>query len=146
MQIRRRTFTGAILAAVIAGPAMAMTDGKTAQGEPWSSGGIGSGELEALEKQRGNFSLRILTAARGSGAFLADALVKITDASGRTVLETRADGPWTYVNLKVGDYRVAVTYKTETRQQATKIHAGDRRELFFYFDEAVDRLPKGEKG
>jgi hypothetical protein len=41
---------------------------------------------------------------------------------------------------------VTVTFKAETRQQATKIHAGDRHELFFYFDEAVDRLPKGEKG
>ena len=79
-------------------------------------------------------------------AYLADALVKVTDAAGRTVLETRADGPWLYVNLRQGDYRVLVTYKSESRQQATRIHANDRHEMFFYFDEAVERLPKGEKG
>lgn len=146
MQMTTRALTGALMVALLAGPAAAMTDGKTAQGEPWMTGGIGSGELESLEKQRNNFSLRILTAAKGSGAYLADALVKIVDAAGRTVLETRADGPWTYVNLKPGEYRVTVTYKSETRQQTTKISAGDRHEQFFYFEEAVDRLPKGEKG
>ena len=88
----------------------------------------------------------MLTAAKGSGAYLADALVRITDSSGKTVLDTTADGPWVYVNLKLGDYKVTVTYKGKTQQQATKIHTGDNHEIFFYFEEAVDRLPKGEKG
>jgi len=146
MPIHVKTFAATLLAALLVCPAAAMTEGKTAQGEAWISGGIGSSELELLDKRRGDFSLRILTAAKGSGAYLADALVKVTDAAGRTVLETRADGPWLYVNLKQGDYRVLVTYKSESRQQATRIHASDRHELFFYFDEAVERLPKGEKG
>jgi hypothetical protein len=135
-----------LLAALLTGPAVAMTDGKTAQGEPYVTGGIGTGELDSLEKQRGRFSLRVLTAAKGSGAFLADAMVKIVDASGKTVLETTADGPWLYVNLKPGDYKLTVTYRTQVKQQATRIHTGDRHEIFFYFDAAVDRLPKGEKG
>jgi hypothetical protein len=146
MSIHSKAFAAALLAALLACPAAAMTEGRTAQGEAWISGGIGSSELELLDKQRGDFSLRILTAAKGSGAYLADALVKVTDAAGRTVLETRADGPWLYVNLRQGDYRVLVTYKSESRQQATRIHANDRHEMFFYFDEAVERLPKGEKG
>lgn len=134
-----------MLALLLAGPAAAMSEGKTAQGEPYVTGGIGADELEALEKQRRRFSLRLLTAAKGSGAYLSDALIKITDASGRTVLNTTADGPWVYVNLKLGDYKVTVTYKGRVQQRATKIHAGDNHEVFFYFDEEVDRLPKGEK-
>ena len=140
------TVSISLLAALLAGPAMALTQGKTAQGEPYITGGVGAAELETLEKGRKGFSLRVLTAAKGSGAYLADALVKITDASGKTVLDTKADGPWVYVNLKLGDYKVTVTYKGKAQQQATKIHAGDNHEIFFYFEEAVDRLPKGEKG
>jgi hypothetical protein len=140
------TLAAALLAAFFTGPAPAMTQGKTAQGEPYVTGGVGAAELETLEKGRKGFSLRLLTAVKGSGAYLADAMVKITDASGKTVLDTKADGPWVYVNLKLGDYKVMVTYKGKVQQQSTKIHAGDNHEIFFYFEETVDRLPKGEKG
>ena len=141
-----RTLAAVLLTVLFAGPATAMTQGKTTQGEPFVTGGVGAAELENLEKGRKGFSLRVLTAAKGSGAFLADALIKITDASGKTVLDTKADGPWVYVNLKLGDYKVMVTYKGKSQQQATKIHAGDNHEIFFYFEEAVDRRPKGETG
>ncbi len=134
-----------MLAILLAGPAASMSEGKTAQGEPYVSGGIGAGELEDLEKQRGRFSLRVLTAATGSGAYLADVLITITDAAGKTVLSTTADGPWLYVNLKLGDYKVTAIHKAQVKHQATKIHAGDRHEMFFYFDQPVERLPKGEK-
>ena len=134
-----------MLAILLAGPAASTRGGKTAQGEPYLTGGVGAAELEDLEKQRQRFSLRVLTASKGSGAYLADAVIKITDGSGKTVLDTTADGPWLYVNLKPGDYKVTATYKTQVRQQATKIQANDRREIFFYFDEAIERLPKGEK-
>ena len=134
-----------LLALSLAGPAAPMSDGKTVQGEPYVIGGIGTSELEELEKQRPRFSLRVLTAAKGGDAYLADAETRITDLSGRAVLATTADGPWLYVNLKPGDYRVKATYKTQVRQQATRIRASDKHEIFFYFDETVERLPKGEK-
>ncbi len=134
-----------MLALLFAGPAAPMSDGKTAQGEPYVTGGIGANELEDLEKQRHRFSLRVLTAAKGSGAYLADVLITITDAAGKTVLSTSADGPWLYVNLKLGDYKVTAMYKAQVRHQATKIRAGDRHEMFFYFDQPVERLPRGAK-
>ncbi len=134
-----------MLVLLLAAPVAPMSDGKTAQGEPYVTGGIGAGELEDLEKQRHRFSLRVLTAAKGSGAYLADVLITITDAAGKTVLSTNADGPWLYVNLKLGDYKVTAMYKAQIKHQATKIHAGDRHEIFFYFDQPVERLPKGEK-
>ncbi|MBL8385349.1 MAG: carboxypeptidase regulatory-like domain-containing protein [Burkholderiales bacterium] len=138
--------TALLLAVSVCLPAHALSEGKTVQGEPWISGGVGTAELERLEQGRKRYSLRVLTAAKGSGAYLADAVVKIVDAKGATVLETRADGPWLYVNLKLGEYKVTATYKSQVRQQATKIHAGDNHEIFFYFEEPVERLPKGEKG
>lgn len=134
-----------MLALLLAGPAASISDGKTAQGESYVTGGIGASELDDLEKRRHGFSLRVLTAAKGSGAYLADAVIRIIDGAGKTVLDTTADGPWLYVKLNPGDYKVTATYKTQVRQQATKIRANDRHEIFFYFDEAIERLPKGEK-
>lgn len=145
MQKPATRFAIGLFAMVLAGPAAPMSEGNTAHGEPYLTGGIGADELEDLERQRHRFSLRVLTAAKGSGAYLADALISITDSAGRTVLDTAADGPWLYVKLKPGDYKVKAAYGSQIRQQSTKIRANDRHEIFFYFDEAIERLPKGEK-
>jgi hypothetical protein len=125
--------------------ALALTEGKTTQGEPYVTGGIGSGEEESLKQRSNQFSLRILVAATKSGAYLANVKVQIVDVAGKKVLETTTDGPWLLANLKLGEYKVSATYGGQTRQQATKIHPGDRHEIVFRFDEPVDRLPKGEK-
>ena len=134
--------TGLILHA---GSALALKEGKTTQGEPYVSGGVGAGEEEALVKQRGRYTLRVLTAASKSGAYLADAAIRIVDTGGKAVLEATADGPWLYVNLKPGDYKVNVSFGGQTKQQSTRIQPGDHHELFFYFDAPVERLPKDAK-
>jgi hypothetical protein len=126
-------------------PAWALVEGKTAQGEPYVTGGVGATEEASLKQRSAEFSLRILVAAAGSGAYLADARVRITDAGGRQVLDVRTDGPWLLVNLKLGAYKVVATVEGQTREQATTIHAGDRHEMVFRFDVPVERLPKGEK-
>lgn len=124
-------------------PVAALTMHTTTRGEPAVSGGIGAEEVEALRQQRARYNLRILTAARGSGAYLAGALVKVTDERGTALLEARADGPWMMLLLKPGDYRVSVGYGDVTQASRTRIAAGQHRELMFYFDEPVERLPKG---
>ena len=45
--------------------AAALTEGKTAQGERFMSGRIALGEREALDKRRPDFSLWVVTAAKG---------------------------------------------------------------------------------
>lgn len=135
----------ALSAGIAATPAQALVEGKTAQGEPFVTGGIGSTEEDSLKQRASQFSLRILVAATKSGAYLANARVQIVDAAGKTVLNTATDGPWLYVNLKLGEYKVTATYAGQNKQQPTKIHPGDRHEMVFRFDESVERLPKGEK-
>lgn len=132
-----------LILATLTGIAEAKTMGMTAQQETFVSGGVGMREREALQMQRAHFNLRVLTAAQGSGAYLADADIQITDAAGHTVLATQIDGPWLYVNLLRGEYRVRVEYQGQVKQQRTRIRAGDHRELDFYFAEAVERLPEG---
>ena len=130
--------------AFLSGTASAMRDGRTAQGEPFLSGGIGAEERDALKVQREFFNVRILTAAKGSGAYLSDVQTRITDSAGRAVLDTVMEGPWLYVKLLSGQYGVQVLYRGQTQQQNLSMGLKDQRSLNFYFIEEVERLPPGE--
>jgi len=127
------------------GLAFATSEGKTAQGEAYVSGGVALSERDALDKLRASYSLRVVTAAKKTGSYLADAQVKITDASGKTVLDTKLDGPWLLVNLKLGQYKVDATFRQQTLSKTTTVHEGDRHEMPFYFDVEVETLPKATK-
>ncbi|MBL8378000.1 MAG: carboxypeptidase regulatory-like domain-containing protein [Burkholderiales bacterium] len=124
-------------------PVAALTQHTTSRGEPAVSGGIGAEEIEVLRQQRSRYSLRILTAARGSGAYLAGVMVTVADTRGTVLLEARADGPWMMLMLKPGEYRVTVRYEGAAQERRTQIDKDGSRELVFYFNEAVERLPKG---
>jgi hypothetical protein len=142
---RRPAFLTATIALVLAlgGPsgALAITQGTTAQGASFVSGGVGVGERNALERRKHDFNLRVVTAAKGSGAFLAGATVKITDRSGRTVLESTLDGPWLLVGLEPGEYTVVASHAGQRAQGSTTIRPGDHHEMILYLDVQADGLP-----
>ena len=128
-----------------AGVANALTEAKTAQGESYITGGIGLGERDALAKRRADFSLWIATAVKKAGSYLSDVRIKISDAAGKSVLDTRLDGPWLLVDLKPGSYTVEASYREQTLRKTTNISKGGHREMLFYFDLAVETLPSGAR-
>ena len=120
------------------GGATATTAGTTAQGERFVSGGVAD-ERDAMEQPRhGEFNLKVVTAANGSGRFLAGVGVTITDTSGRPVLDTMLDGPYLLVELKPGQYTVQASHAGQSFKTSTTIAAGGHREIGFYFDVPVD--------
>lgn len=123
--------------------ALAMSEGRTTQNEPFVTGEIAAGEREALERHTQEFNLRIVTAARRSGAYLADAQVKVLGKSGEILLDTRLDGPWLLVELNPGDYTVDATLAGQTVRKSTTIRAGEQREMDFYFDLPTELEPQG---
>ena len=150
MRQSSRVFASVLAVSLLApwagGEALALSEGKTAQGEPYVSGGIALGEREALDKRRAAFSLWVATAAKKTGSYVADARVIVTDEAGKTVLDTRLDGPWLLVNLRLGRYTVQASLRNQTQRKTTTIHRGDRHEMLFYFDLEVETLPPGAKG
>src|SRR5439155_8181880 len=61
---------------------------------PYATGGVGTDEQErmkALEQE--GYNLKLLFAEKGTGAYIADVRVRVTDPSGRTMLDAIADGP-----------------------------------------------------
>lgn len=136
----------AVLAAAasiaVASPSLASTSGKTAQGWAFLDGGIGQTETETMESERGQYSLWIMTAGRTSGAHLADVDVAIVNDKGEQVFERRLQGPWLMIDLPLGRYEVRSRYGQESQSRITTIHPGDHHQIVFYFNVAVEVLPK----
>ena len=134
---------GALLVMIaFAGPSAAIDRGATGQGWRYVSGGIGLDERGQFTQMRGDYSLRVATAARGSGAYLAAVELTITDQSGTRIFQRELDGPLLLIDLPPGRYLVEATLAGEVRRTQTRIAADERREIYFYFDVAAEVLFK----
>ena len=135
--------------AVPAADSWSAVEGRGAGGEPYATGGVGDEERASLTRRRQEFNVWITTAARQSGAYLADVRVKITDAANRQVLETALDGPLILIRLAPGQYTIEASLEQQKQQRAVTIGAQGHRELYFYFDVAAETFapaaePKGD--
>jgi hypothetical protein len=134
----------ALLAApwLIAGPAAAQTQDKTAGGFLYSTGAVTAEELRKLAREKDKYSLWVTTAAKGSGAFLSDAKVKILDAHKQNVvLDTLIVGPWLMVDLPPGTYQVETSFGQQTLKRTARIDRGEHNQLVLYFDSPADVSP-----
>lgn len=126
--------------------AAALTRGTTANGSPFVEGGIGADETAALEAQREQYSLWLITAVRVSGAYLADVQLRIADERGRMVLERQMGGPWLLVNLPLGRYELQASYRGQVLRRTTTIHAGDHHQVIFHFSVEGEMQPPPQPG
>ena len=87
------------------------------------SGGVGESSIAALKAREREFNLKVvLTLTEGN--YLADVGVRVTDASGKTVIEHVTDGPIFMARLPRGSYTVTATYNGKT--QTRKVTVGER--------------------
>ena len=119
----------------------AQTHGKTDMGWPYATGGVGLGQVAALDAERDKYSLKVVTAARRSGAYLSDVTVRVRNDAGKIVFDRGLDGPYLLIDLPRGRFTVEATFKGEKHEKVTTVHAGDRHEMFFYFDVIAEVLP-----
>ena len=145
---RNVSFAGMLAGCLIALPSLdawALAEGRGAGGEPYLTGGVGEGEREVLNRRRPDFNVRITTAAKQSGAYLAEVHVKVVDAANRTVLETALGGPLMFIRLAPGQYTIVALLGQQKQQRAVSVGAQGHRELYFYFDVAVDTAESATK-
>ena len=119
-------------------PAGALERGTTELGQSFVSGGVGTTERDTLDLERAGYDLSILTAARGSGNYLADVHIRITDSQSRQVLETVMDGPWLLVDLPAGRYQVEATRNHFVQKHSVTFLASGHSQTVFYFDNGVE--------
>lgn len=138
-------FCAVLLAAAVS--AGAASEGSTPDGVRYASGGVSDEEQRAMRSRFGQYTLRVATAAKGSGAHLDSVHASITDSNGRQVLDHRLDGPWLLVNLPPGRYRVVLrnpaqgTGAEQVERRDVTIAARRLTDLTVHFEAAATTLP-----
>jgi hypothetical protein len=108
----------ALLSTVWSANAYAANDAPT----KFISGGASVEEFTALNQQAAGYSLKLVFAAKGSGAYLADVDVSVMELPSRAVvLETRTQGPLLLAELPAGRYEVSAKYAGVYPGSATTI-------------------------
>jgi hypothetical protein len=105
------------------------------------SGGASVEAFDELDARSAAYSLRLLLAAKGSGAYLADVNVTIRSVPGNeVVLEHLAEGPLMLAALPPGRYELEARYTdvlpgaASVLRRSFTIAENGRRELVMYFD------------
>ena len=120
------------LAAILALAPLAAADLEvhTEKGVSYVSGGVGDDERQALKAMSDRFNLKVLMVLE-TGHFVSDATVRVENSQGQTVLDTVADGPLLFAQLKPGSYVVTCTLGGKELQQTA--HVTDRTQQHLLF-------------
>lgn len=139
MKKARAAILSLLVPVAIAALAQSAIDrGETSRGEPWLMGGVGQDEVAALRLARSGYSLSVQTAARRTGAFLADVHLRILDAQGAPVFDQDLSGPWLLVKLQPGPYTLQASRGGQEQEVRVNVPAQGVREQMFYFDATGD--------
>jgi hypothetical protein len=125
-----------LMALGVAGNAAAQLSLHSSDGIRYASGGIGGGERDELELMLPDYNLKLVVAAQGSGAFLADVKLTAVDARGAKVLETTLDGPWFVGRFPPGRYELQLAYGGAMQKRLVTIPAQGRRVEYVYWTDA----------
>jgi hypothetical protein len=86
------------------------------------SGGASVEDFTALNQQTSGYSLKLVFAAKGSGAYLADVEVTMMALPSReVVLDTRTEGPMLLAALPAGRYLVNAQYSDAALGAAARV-------------------------
>jgi hypothetical protein len=92
----------------------------TTHGIKYMDGGVGINERAAMDRMDKGYNLKLVF-AEPSGPYLADVHVAIENASGKKLVQTSDNGPWFFVKLPDGKYRVVATFKGKKEVREVEI-------------------------
>lgn len=98
---------------------------------PYASAGIG--DDDPLAPLTGDYNLQLVFATQGSGDYLADVGVLISDANKRPLLSTLSPGPLFYVRLPAGNYQLRVEFAGVAQARSVTIGGLRRQSVYFYW-------------
>lgn len=102
-------------------------------GSSYITGGIGEDEVKEFRAAASKYNLR-MTFASKAGNYLSDVDVMIADAGGRTVLAVRTEGPFLFVRLPSGLYRVSAQTPRMSEYRKVQVPARGGVNLNFSWD------------
>jgi hypothetical protein len=102
------------------------------QGEvTFVSGGVGGEEQRAMQAMKSDYNLSLLFSVQGTGEYLSDVKVTITDTSGNVFLDTVAEGPKLFANLKAGRYLVTANQEGRVVRKTATVGGNHTTSLSF---------------
>jgi hypothetical protein len=125
--------------------------GQTEGGLAYLSGGITVEDRMAMHAERGRYNLWVATVAKGSGAYLSDARLRVVDLKGKSaVLDRTMDGPWFFISLPAGHYELTATVPPDGPDAAQTLTArvtipqGGQRQAVLRFTSSATVSPEME--
>ena len=103
---------------------------QTAGAVSYVSGGVGTDSIDRLNSLAGDFNLKLVFALK-SGAYVSDVRVAITDAAGKTLLDTTSEGPWFLTRLPVGKYQIVATFAGNAEKRTIAVGAEKLKTIDF---------------
>ena len=103
------------------------------------TGGVGIDERNELDATRANYNLSLLFSVQGSGNYLSDVKIRITDLKGNVFLETVSNGPKLFAKLPSGRYIVTVDLNGETYHKTVSIGGKKITSLSFTWSEKMEK-------
>jgi hypothetical protein len=119
--------SGAALAQSLAQPA-------SQNGISYVTGGVGEDEVQAFRTVAPRYNLR-MTFALKTGSYLSDVDVTITSATGQSVMTVHTEGPFLFVRLPAGRYRIGAQMRQITETRTIQVPARGDIDLRFYWDD-----------
>lgn len=95
------------------------------------SGGVGIEEQNTLRAMQSDYNVSLLFSVQGTGEYLSDVKITITDTSGNVYLDTVADGPKLFANLKAGRYIVTANQDGRVVRKTATVGGKHRTSLSF---------------
>ena len=127
-----RTLAGVVLSIAVVAAQAAV---------PFVSGGVTVDEFKELNREAKDYSVKLVFAARGSGAYLADVDVTLASLPQHEVmLEHRTEGPLLLAALPPGRYELTASFKDvkpgapATQKRVINVPRNGRADAVVYFD------------
>lgn len=107
----------------------------------YMSGGVGEAEASAIKAASKNWPLTLEFAIKTSrGAeYAANVNVKLTDAKGRTTLDTQSEGPFLLAQLAPGAYRIEATLDGKTLHEQVVVKPGQPAKAVLVWPAGTDK-------
>jgi hypothetical protein len=121
-------------------------DGKPANASvPAVSGGVSVNARDAMRGSEQNANIKMVFSL-DTGNYLSDVQVKVTDKSGRALIDDVSNGPWLFAKLPPGSYTAAATYNGKTVTQKFSVGKTGMRTTQFRWPASVETQAVGAAG
>ena len=101
------------------------------------SGGVSVNARDNMRAQTPPHNLKMVFALN-TGNYVSDVQVKVTDKSGKVVLQDVSNGPWLFATLPAGSYTATATYNGTPVTQKVTVAKGSARNAQFRWPASVE--------